>query len=346
MGNKVFSSRLVLPFLLALMLSAAGCEKEEYGEMLSEADGVIAALTWSESGSQILYVTWDEQDYYKRHIWLADIASGNVNMITSVTADLEPDRIINEKDGRIYYFNTTYNEYWSLKLFAIDFSGSNREMILDSLQNPVFSQKYVAYIKYYYLPDTSYSEIQLYDLDNKTTKKAEIGRDGYPVSISPDGSTLLIQSFDIQYNRTVFILYDTGSDTGTELTVSSTLYFSKYFWIDNSVYGWSGYGEYSKIINLASGRELAFSEPLTSVYPYALSPSGSILAYMFAEPPALAQGLVGSHIYLYILRAGSAEKTVIDLDRGDIYPGIIAFSPDETRIAYVRDGNEIYILDL
>jgi hypothetical protein len=71
-----------------------------------------------------------------------------------------------------------------------------------------------------------------------------------------------------------------------------------------------------------------------------------MLAYVVEEEPALASGIVGSHYFLHIINTGSAAKTIIDLERDYVYEGYVIFSPDDTRIAYIRDYSDIYLVSL
>ena len=321
------------------MILLTSCEKEkDFGKALYSGDEMISYLTWSEYGDEIYFAV--ERDNYRRTLYGVGINTGDSWKIGDITANY--GAALFQKDGKLFYFNDL--AYMNTKLYSIDVSGGTPGMIIDSLESPVFSRKYVAYLRSYYFPDTSYTRTILYDLDNKTERIIEPDRNYIPVAISPDGSTLLLRWWNYYY-MSYLTIYNTESGLTADLATAENSYYFNYFWIDNEVYTFreSGMGTY-EVYNLATRQKLSYSEPLTYQYSFAVSPSGSKIAYIVTEYPALAGGWVGNHYYLHILKAGASGKTVVDMEREYISGSTLTFSPDETRIAYVRDDTDIYIM--
>jgi len=334
--SKIWSAAIIL------LLSLLSCEKEEdYGNRIHSAGNDIHFLYWSGSSEEIIYGNHDYYDYYKRSLYAVDINSRVSHKIADIKTS--PDNKVFQKESKIFYFNNL--DYLNTKLYSVNLSGSTPELIIDSLETPVFSKKYIAFMRRFYTPDTSYTKTILYDLDNKTEKQIESVRNDMPVAISPDGSRLLLRSWDYFYNNFFYSICNTESGTITDLSVSAQLYLYDFFWVDNEVYACKGLITGFDIINVVTGQKINFSEPLTFGN-YYISPSGNMVAYLVEERPALAAGFVGNHYFLHILKAGATGKTIIDLERDNEGIGYFTFSPDETRIAYVRKSTDIYILNL
>jgi hypothetical protein len=322
------------------MLSFTSCEREEdYGKAIYSGDEPISYLYWSEASDEIFFCI--ERSAFSRSLYAVNINSKDSRKIADITTNA--GNSIFQKDDKIYYFNDM--DYANVKLYSVNVSGSTPELIVDSLQSPVFSKKYVAFLKLFNLPDTSFIKTFLYDIDNKAETPIESDKNSMPVSISPDGSILLLRSWDLFYN-TVFLLYDTRTSQTTNLPLSYVYDFYRFFWVDEEIYAFRGTQTGSEIVKLRSNTRVNFAEALTYDHSYELSPSGKMLVYVTEVPPEMAAGLVGNHYYLNILKAGSSEKITIDLERDYVFGGYLTFSPDDSRIAYVRDFNEIFILNL
>lgn len=329
----------IAAFILIILLTS--CEKEkEYGRALYEGDEMINYLFWSENSDEIYFAV--ERENYRKTLYGVGINSGDSWKICDFVASYGVPMY--QKETKIYYFNDMV--YQNTKLYSIDKTGGSPVMIIDSLESPQFSKKYVAFLRSYYFPDTSYTKTILYDLENNTERIIESDRNYSPVTISPDGSTLLLMWW-ANYGMPHLTLYDTESGIYTDLPASENLYIFKSFWRDNEVYSFreSGTGIFT-VNNLVSRQKLSWPEPLTFGHEYSVSPTGTIIAYIVTEPPALAEGLVGNHYYLHILREGSSVKEVYDMARDEISGGLLTFSPDETRVAYIRGNTDIFILTL
>jgi hypothetical protein len=339
-------NKIALIVLLAPIFSLTSCEKEKYGNMLFEADDEIDYLYWSESSDKIYYGYYGASNYltsYSGLLYAIDVNTGDSWKIAYIKTS--PGNPIYEKDDKIYYFEDTEFNYMNVKLYSVNISGSSPVLVLDSLENPFFSKKYIACMRSYYLQDTSYFKAVLYDLDEKTERIIESDRNEMPASISPDGSVILLRSWDLNFNYS-FLLYNTQTGQRTELSISAYSNLYGFFWVDNEVYAYNGLNSGFEIINMVTRQKLNFPEALSYNNTYILSPSGSMLAYLTVEYPVMASGLVGNHYFLNILKAGEKNKRIIDLERDYISEITIAFSPDNTRIAYVRNSDEIYMLNL
>jgi hypothetical protein len=328
--------------IISLLLSLTSCEKEEdYGRLLYSSDDPIGSLFWSESSDEVFYTF--ETGYYNKPLYAIDINTKNSRKIADIAMNY--GNSIFQKDSKIFYFNDA--EYTNVKLYSVNVSGSTPELILDSLQGPVLSKKYVAFLRLYFNPDTSYFKTILYDIDNKTEHAIESGHSDMPAAISPDGSRVLLRSFDEDSSDNFFSIYNTGTGKLTSFPVTNYYYdLFRFFWIDNEVYGFRGSYSGIDILNIKTGLKLNLSETLDYSHSYVLSPSGKMLAYVVAEEPAMASGIVGSHYFLHIINTGTSAKTIIDLERDYVYEGTVTFSPDDTRIAYIRDYFDIYLVSL
>jgi len=328
--------------IIMLMILPCSCEKEkDYGSALYEGDEMITYLCWSENSDELYFTI--ERDNYRKSIYGVDINTGESWRVGDIMANYGTGLFL--KDDKILYFNDL--SYMNTKLYSLETSGGTPQMIIDSLEYPVVSTKYLAYSRYISLPDTSFNRFMLYDLDNKTESIINTDKTCVLLSISPDGSQILFGYPNYMSSIPDLVLYDTGTGLITDLPVSGNSYLINYFWIDNEVYAFSetGMGTYT-VYNLVDRNKLSYPEPLTYNHSYIISPSGRKIAYLVVEPPALAEGLVGNHYYLHILKSGSSEVTVIDMERKSVFENTMIFSPDETRIAYVRDDTDIYVMTI
>jgi hypothetical protein len=343
MNYRYLADRITVFSVITLMLFLTSCEKEpDYGRRLYSGDEPISCLYWSESSDEIFFIL--EKNAYTRSLYAVDINSRNSRKITDISTNYGIIKNqIYQKDEKLYYFNNI--DIMNIKLYSLSISGSIPELIIDSLQTPVFSRKYVAYARFFNLVDTSYVKTFLYNIDNSTITSIESNRNDMPTAISPDGLYVSLTSWDM-YGTTYLSIYDTQSGLMTELHISSAWEYFNFFWADDELFGFRSTITGLEIINMKSNNKVSFAEALTYGNNYILSPSGKMLAYVTEVPPAMAAGLVGNHYYLHILYAGSKSETTIDLERDYVNGGDIIFSPDETRIAYIRDSNDIFILNL
>ena len=317
--------------------------------MLFEAADEIDFLYWPASSDNIYYSCYGSYSYYENYygyswpLHAVDVNTGNSWKVATIKTS--PGAQIYKKDDKIYYFDDTEYNYLNIKLYSVNVSGSVPVLVRDSLESPIFSEKYIASFKSYFLADTNYTKAVLYDLDTGIETIIESDITEVPLSISPDGSTLLMISRDLN-NNNKYLLYDTQTKQRNILSASPNLNLYGFFWVNNEVYALKGLSNYFEIINVVTGNKLTYPESLDYNKQYIISPSGSILAYITVEYPELASGLVGNHYYLNILKAGESKKRIIDLERDDYIQGTMVFSPDETRIAYLRNSDEIYLLNL
>jgi hypothetical protein len=327
--------------ILTFMFLLTSCEKEkDFGKALYSGDEMISYLCWSEYGDKIFFAV--ESSNFRKTVYGVDVNSGDSWKVGDITSGYGSS--IYEYQGRIYYFNDA--NYQNVKLFSLDASGGTPEMKIDSLESPLFSKRYVAFMKSYFLTDTILIKTVLYDLDNESERAIESTVNLTPAAISPDGTILLLRWVDY-YNYMLHLsMYNTETGEMTDLPSSQNLYYSTFFWKDNEAYAFGDYGTGMAIFNVSGGQKLAFPEPLSYANAYSVSPSGSILAYIVSEYPAIAEGWVGSHYYLHILKTGASQKIVIDMEREPVTGNTLVFSPDETRIAYVRDNTDIYVLTI
>jgi len=336
--DSLFPGKAIFAAII-LMLTFTSCEKEkDYGKAIYSGDEPISFLSWSESSDEIYFCI--EKGTYSRSLYAVNINSKDYREIADITK-IYP-RSIFQKDEKLYYFNES--DWANVRLYSVNVSGSVPELIIDSLQAPVFSRKYVAFMRQFNFPDTSYVNTILFNIDNKTETQIMSDINTMPVSISPDGSYILLRSWDF-YNA-FFILYDTRSGQTTNLSGSYVYDLFSFFWADEEIYAFRGGQTGPEIYNLNSNSKIIFAEALTYNHSYAASPSGKMLAYVMEVPPEMAYALVGNHYYLHILYAGTSDKTTIDLERDHVFERNLIFSPDETRIAYIRDFNEIFVLNL
>jgi Tol biopolymer transport system component len=328
--------------IITLLLSLTSCEKkEDYGRLLYTSDDPMGSLFWSESSDEVFYTV--ETGYYNKPLYVIDINTKNSRKIADIATNY--GNSIFQKDNKIYYFNDA--EYNNVKLYSVNVSGSAPQLIIDSMQTPVFSRKYIAFTRTFTTDTTFTYKTILYDLETGT-ETAINGESLYmPAAISPDGSRVLLRSFDEDSSNNFFSIYDTGTGQLTSLPVTNQYYdLFRFFWIDNEVYGFRGSYSGIDILNIKTGVKLNLSETLDYSHSYVLSPSGKMLAYVIAEEPAMASGIVGSHYFLHIINTGTSAKTIIDLKRDYVYEGTVTFSPDDTRIAYIRDYFDIYLVSL
>jgi len=323
------------------MILLTSCEKEkDFGKALYSGDEMISYLSWSENGNEIYFIV--ERDNYRKNLYGVDINSGDSWRIGEILSNY--GAALFQKNSKIFYFNDL--TYMNTKLYSIEKTGGSPKMVIDSLDSPLFSNRYVAFMRSYFLTDTSYIKTILYDLDNESERAIESTVILTPAAISPDGTLLLLRWID-NYNYTLHLsMYKTETGEISDLPSSQNLYYYTYFWKDNEVYALGDYGSGPAIYNISSNQKLTFPEPLSYSNSYTFSPSGSMLAYVVTEYPAMAQGWVGSHYYLHIMKTGASEKIVFDMERESISGYTLVFSPDETRIAYVRDNTEIYVLTI
>ncbi len=341
---KFFYNRTGIITIFTAVLLLHSCEKdEEYGNLLFSSDDNISYIGWSETTDEILYL--NEYNYYdynnSRALYAVDINTKNTRKIANVTNNY--DYPIFQKGNKIYYFNDTFYGYLSLN--SVDISGTSAELVKDSLSSLLYSRKYIPYVRYTYTDTSASWHTVLYDLESGLETVIDPGTNNSHFSISPDGEWLLLEVIeDIYFSR--LSLYCTSTGEFTNLKLSSLSDINGFYWINDELYTLSwNYSDY-KLKNMQTGDILFTSKDLEDHSYFSLSPSGQFLYYIEEERPALAASLVGSHYYLHLLNTVTRAKTVIDLDRDNVYQEGITFSPEENRIAYIRDYDQIYIVDL
>lgn len=336
-----FRNRGNIAVILIIMFSLHSCEKEEFGNLILSSDKEINRLLWSQTTDEILYFGYPDNYGNSWPLYAADINTGSTRKVTDISSYY--GNPIFQKDSKIYFFNDL--DMSRVKLYSVDISGGTPELVKDSLISPLFSEKYIAYIRTE-STDTSYNAITvLYDME--TGSETVIGPDSNysPISISPDGEWVIMGIMG-DYYEPVLSLFCSSTDEFTKLKISSLSQIYSFYWIGHEPYTiqWTQSG--CNLKNMITGNNSFTSEDLNTQCSISVSPGGQYVYYLEEEVPALASSIVGTHYFLHLYNTGNKTETVIDLERDRVYLKGITFSPGENRIAYIRDSDQIYIIDI
>ncbi|OFY60230.1 MAG: hypothetical protein A2Y71_15085 [Bacteroidetes bacterium RBG_13_42_15] len=325
---------------MILMLSLVSCEKEvDLSNLIISSEEPLSYIYWSESSDDILYIIEDPYVSYGLgvSIYTVDITTKENRKIIDIIN--HAGYIISLTNNKIYYTNCLDPD--NKKLYSWDISGQTGELVKDSLVYVTYlSKKYLAYLKNIPNELTPLWTTVLYDLESGSERIIAPGSNNFPLSISPDGSQLLL---GVSNKDGLPSLVNTQTGDITDLTLSYYSSACGYHWKEGAVYTMYSDGLECSIKNMRTGNILISLEDLNNgcSCSFNFSPSGQFI-YNVNEVRT-AQGKLEKS-YLNLINTNNLEKTVIDLGDRLVYQ--VKFSPDETRIAYIGDQNKIYILNL
>ncbi len=333
MRNKSISFALSI-----LIITLISCEKEvEPGNMIFSSVYPISNIFWTESSNEILYIT---EDF---NLMIGFTVSINFVDISTKVSRKAID--IQNQSGYQIYLNNNKIYYTdcldpdNIKLYSVDISGQNNELVNDSMcHNLHLSKKYMAYLKDPYTTSTT----ALFDLETGSERIIAPGSVSFPLSISPDGNWLMMAISENTDGIPLLINTTTGDITDLMLSYHSS--YCGYFWRDDEVYTmWSVSEMECNIENMRTGEILISTKELQSECSctFTFSPSGQ---YIYYVNEIRNNDYEIEKLYLNIINTYTLERTEIDMGNKSIF--LIKFSPDESRIAFIRDDYDIYILNL
>ncbi len=208
------ASTLSLFSLAALVLGSTAVFAADAPKIAFERNGVIYAANVdgkgskkiaegdlpqiSPDGTRVAFNTNEPSDKTPvRHIAVADLASGKVNVFKSVAGDNSFGPVWSP-DGKQLLFNTFADSDWALGLVNADGSGFKIVKKAESKGRSYYEPCWAADGKSYFCHDLD--EVCLFDLEGKQLKKWTIHKivengdmsSGCRLSLSPDGKSLLM----------------------------------------------------------------------------------------------------------------------------------------------------------
>jgi hypothetical protein len=323
--------------IMILILSLRSCEKEvDPSNLILSSEDPISYIYWSESSDKILYSIEDPSTINGLSVSLniVDISTKETRKVIDFNNHAGYRIYLN--NNKIYY--TDYLDQANIKLFSLDISGQNNELVRDSLGYVQhFSKKYLVYLKNQVTSCTTV----LYDLVTGSEKTITTVSNNFPLSISPDGNLLMLGKSDNLDGIPILVNTMTGDITGLILSYYSSA--CGYYWKEEDVYAMYLDVPECYIKNMRTGEILISSEDINNECSctFSFSPSGQYIYHV--KEVRTEQGKLEKS-YLNLVNSGTREKIVIDLLDKIVYG--VKFSPDETQIAFIGNSNKIYILNL
>ncbi|HMG92518.1 MAG TPA: hypothetical protein VK589_20810 [Chryseolinea sp.] len=314
------------------MLLLISCEIEDdfgkpddstfFGEALYSSSLGIGPIIWSDATNEIVSLntsgvtTTNVNTRHNRHL-----------SIDAFSPDWESLRLAGNK---IYFTNTSY-ELASVNLTSMAYTPSIIDSVHTGYSLTFFEDKYLAFGRY---RPSDLSDPSLFLFDLATGKETYI-TSGTPYLFSPDGSQLLFNKeyAYYTYNLQTKAIVAVGNPSSHVLK-----------WTPEGIISYSQVSSSVRVFNETTKQIVGTWPSVGNVLRETISPSGNRVITMQGEcgVPITLQGCSHPSYYYSVVDVNSKEQFET-IDSNYVIDMRAAFSPDEKKFAYVKDGTTIYL---